>query len=90
MSKHLLRLAQTKHRNGRGLGAGISGRALYRFCMRLWERSPVTRLSGPGFRFRFGISLRGCACLEHRHPMLQIGPWRFVLWYPACVRKRVA
>ena len=46
------------------------------------------RLKGGGFRFRVGISLWGCACLKHRHPMIQLGTWRFVLRYPECVRER--
>ena len=40
----------------------------------------MKRLIGPGFSFRFGISMWGCACLEHKHPVLQLGSWRVVLW----------
>ena len=50
----------------------------------------MSRLSGPGFDFRFGISMWSCACLGpvHQHPMLQLGSRRFVLRYPRCVRDR--
>ena len=44
----------------------------------------MSRLKGGGFQFRIGVSMWGCACMEHRHPMLQLGTWRFVLRYPQC------
>ena len=52
----------------------------------------MSRLHGPGYRFRFGISMWRCACLGpvHQHPMLQLGSWRFVLRYPKCVRGRAS
>ena len=50
--------------------------------------SRFRRLHGPGFALRFGISMWVCACLEHKHPVFQIGSWRFVLRYPKCVRER--
>ena len=48
----------------------------------------MSRLHGSGFRWRLGISLWGCACLKHQHPMLQLGSRRVVLRYPRCVGVR--